>query len=135
MAFNGKEPVGHPSVPEPFRSIGPIDGSFAPISDVPTFPESVSGGNKTGWLYTRGIDHFLNYTDENNRDLLPDAMKQTYSYRTKNWRYILYIDGTEELYYHRNDPYEWDNLANENNIVTIKQELRKSMFEIINGSN
>jgi len=74
LAFNGKEPVGHPSVPEPFRSIGPIDGSFAPISDVPTFPESVSGGNKTGWLYTRGTDHFLNYTDENNRDLLPDEM-------------------------------------------------------------
>jgi arylsulfatase A-like enzyme len=74
LAFNGKEPVGHPSVPEPFRSIGPIDGSFAPISDVPTFPDSVSGGNRTGWLYTRNTEHFLNYTDENNRDLLPDEM-------------------------------------------------------------
>lgn len=74
LAFNGKEPVGHPTVPEPFRSIGPIDGSFAPISDVPIFPESVSGGNRTGWLYTRNTEHFLNYTDENNRDLLPDEM-------------------------------------------------------------
>jgi arylsulfatase A-like enzyme len=74
LAFNGKEPVGHPSVPEPFRSIGPIDGSFAPISDVPTFPEGVSEGNRTGWLYTRNTDHFLNYVDENNRDLLPDEM-------------------------------------------------------------
>ena len=74
LAFNGIEPVGHPSVPEPFRSIGPIDGSFAPISDVPTFPESVSGGNRTGWLYKRNTEHFLNYTDENNRDLLPDEM-------------------------------------------------------------
>ena len=74
LAFNGKEPVGHPSVPEPFRSIGPIDGSFAPISDVPTFPDSVSGGNRTGWLYTRDTEDFLAYTDENNRDLLPDEM-------------------------------------------------------------
>ena len=74
LAFNGKEPVGHPSVPEPFRSIGPIDGSFAPISDVPIFPESVSGGNRCGWLYTRNTEHFLNYTDEDNRDLLPDEM-------------------------------------------------------------
>jgi len=74
LAFNGTEPVGHPSVPEPFRSIGPIDGSYAPISDVPTFPENVSGGKKTGWLYTRNTDHFLHYTDENNRDLLPDEM-------------------------------------------------------------
>lgn len=74
LAFNGKETVGHPSVPEPFRSIGPIDGSFAPISDVPTFPESESEGGQTGWLYTRGKEDFLNYTDENNRDLLPDEM-------------------------------------------------------------
>lgn len=74
LAFNGKEPVGHPSVPEPFRSIGPIDGSFAPISDVPTFPDSVSGGAETGWLYTRGKSDFLHYTSENERDLLPDEM-------------------------------------------------------------
>jgi arylsulfatase A-like enzyme len=74
LAFNGIEPVGHPSVPEPFRSIGPIDGSFAPISDVPAFPDSVSGGNRTGWLYTRNTNDFLNYTDENDRDLLPDEM-------------------------------------------------------------
>ncbi|NQU53835.1 MAG: sulfatase-like hydrolase/transferase, partial [Bacteroidetes bacterium] len=74
IAFNGIEPVGHPSVPEPYRSIGPIDGSFAPLSDVPTFHDSISGGNKTGWLYTRGKDDFLDYVDENNRDLMPDEM-------------------------------------------------------------
>lgn len=74
LAYNGREPVGHPSVPEPFRSIGPIDGSFAPISDVPTFHDSISGGNRTGWLYTRNSDHFLNYVDEDQRDLLPDEM-------------------------------------------------------------
>lgn len=74
VAFNGIEPVGHPSVPEPFRSIGPIDGSFAPLSDVPTFPDSISKGNKTGWLYARNKQDFLEYTDENNRDLTPDEM-------------------------------------------------------------
>lgn len=74
IAFNGVEPVGHPSVPEPFRSIGPIDGSFAPLSDVPVFPDSISKGNKTGWLYTRGKNDFLEYIDENNRGLMPDEM-------------------------------------------------------------
>jgi arylsulfatase A-like enzyme len=74
LAYNGIEPVGHPSVPEPYRSIGPIDGSFAPLSDVPTFHDSISKGNKTGWLYTRGKSDFLEYTDENNRDLMPDEM-------------------------------------------------------------
>jgi arylsulfatase A-like enzyme len=74
LAFNGIEPVGHPSVPEPYRNIGPIDGSFAPLSDVPTFHDSISKGNKTGWLYTRGKSDFLDYTDEDHRDLLPDEM-------------------------------------------------------------
>ncbi|MCY1720274.1 sulfatase [Prolixibacteraceae bacterium Z1-6] len=74
IAFNGIEPVGHPSVPEPYRSIGPIDGSFAPLSDVPIFPDSISKGNKTGWLYTRGKTDFLEYTDENSRGLMPDEM-------------------------------------------------------------
>ncbi|MEN8115629.1 MAG: sulfatase [Bacteroidota bacterium] len=74
LAFNGTEPVGHPSVPEPFRNIGPIDGSFAPLSDVPVFHDSISKGNKTGWLYTRNKPGFLEYTDDNNRDLMPDEM-------------------------------------------------------------
>lgn len=74
LAFNGIKPVGHPSVPKPFRDIGPIDGSFAPLSVVPTFHDSISKGNKTGWLYTRNKSDFLDYTNENNRDLMPDEM-------------------------------------------------------------
>ncbi len=31
--------------------------------------------------------------------------------RTEHWRYIRYSDGTEELYDHREDPMEWNNLA------------------------
>jgi arylsulfatase A-like enzyme len=31
--------------------------------------------------------------------------------RTKDWRYIRYADGSEELYDHRDDPNEWTNLA------------------------
>lgn len=74
LAFNGIEPVGHPSVPEPYRNIGPIDGSFAPLSDVPTFPDSISHGNKTGWIYSRGKKDFLEYKSEDVRDLMPDEM-------------------------------------------------------------
>lgn len=81
LAFNGHEPVGHPSVPEPFRNIGPIDGSFAPLSDVPVFPDSITKGKKTGWLYTRGKTDFLEYTDENNRDLTPDEMHARWAAR------------------------------------------------------
>jgi choline-sulfatase len=31
--------------------------------------------------------------------------------RSEHWRYIRYADGSEELYDHRNDPNEWNNLA------------------------
>ena len=71
--FNGKEPAGHSSVPEPFRSIGPVDGSFGPISDIPQYPDSISGGNRTGWVYDWN-KNYMNYIDEENRDLLPDEM-------------------------------------------------------------
>jgi arylsulfatase A-like enzyme len=33
------------------------------------------------------------------------------SVRTERWRYVRYADGNEELYDHRKDPNEWDNLA------------------------
>ena len=38
LAFNGIEPVGHPSVPEPYRNIGPIDGFFCSAFRCATVP-------------------------------------------------------------------------------------------------
>lgn len=64
-----------------------------------------------------------------------DVLKQTYSYRTRDWRYILYMDGTEELYDHRNDPYEWKNLAGQPDYLANKQALKEAMLEIVKGSN
>jgi hypothetical protein len=45
------------------------------------------------------------------------------------------MDGTEELYDHQNDPYEWKNLAGDDNYQGKKQELQQDMFEIINGGD
>lgn len=50
-------------------------------------------------------------------------LKGNHSIRTEDWRYTLYADGTEELYDHRNDPYEWTNLAKEEKHKSIKHEL------------
>ncbi|WOH36246.1 sulfatase [Thalassotalea fonticola] len=57
--------------------------------------------------------------------------KQTYSYRTKNWRYIRYANGQEELYDHQNDPYEWHNLAYQPKNQPVKVKLRRQINEII----
>ncbi len=70
-AFNGNKIVGHPSVPEPFRSINIVDGSFAPLTDVPKFNKNSTAKVKhaAGWGYPHKP---FNYVDENNRDRLPD---------------------------------------------------------------
>lgn len=57
--------------------------------------------------------------------------KQNFSYRTKDWRYIIYSDGQEELYNHQNDPYEWINLADDKKYQKIKHRLKKEMNTII----
>ena len=46
-----------------------------------------------------------------------------YAVRSKNWRYIRYFDGTEELYSHEIDPNEWNNLANKPEFEAKKKEL------------
>ncbi|MBT7790872.1 MAG: sulfatase-like hydrolase/transferase [Calditrichaeota bacterium] len=74
FAYDGQDQVGHPSVPQPFRSIGDVDGSFAPLSDVPIFNESQTQGAKAGWAYSGRDDITFKYIDENNRDLTPDEL-------------------------------------------------------------
>lgn len=46
-----------------------------------------------------------------------------YSVRSADYRYIRYQDGSEELYDHRRDPQEWENLANQADLGAIKAEL------------
>jgi arylsulfatase A-like enzyme len=72
FAFDGKNQVGHPSVPQPFRSIGDIDGSYAPLSDMPVFTKDEIMGENPGWVNSRKVGDKFNYTDETNRDLTPD---------------------------------------------------------------
>ena len=62
---------------------------------------------------------------------IPTA-KQNFSYRTKNWRYINYSNGQEELYNHKNDSYELNNLAKVEKYQSKKQKLKNEMLTIIN---
>lgn len=71
VVFNGKEGISHPDVPEPYRSIGKIDGSFGPFINLKN--RTINGdslqwatGNK--W---RGFREFK-YVDDNHRSLTPD---------------------------------------------------------------
>jgi len=50
-----------------------------------------------------------------------------WTYRTRDWRYIRYENGEEELYNHANDPHEWTNLADNPEFKEIKDALLKKM--------
>ncbi|MBL7140327.1 MAG: sulfatase [Planctomycetes bacterium] len=43
--------------------------------------------------------------------------------RDGRWRYIRYADGSEELYDHQSDPYEWTNLASDLACADVKKQL------------
>ena len=49
--------------------------------------------------------------------------QNNHAIRSERWRYIRYADGSEELYYHSNDDYEWTNLAAKPEHAALKREL------------
>ena len=55
------------------------------------------------------------------------AEMQHYSLRTRDFRYVRYNNGFEELYDHRNDPYEWDNVAGKADYEPVRKKLRKEL--------
>jgi arylsulfatase A-like enzyme len=55
-----------------------------------------------------------------------------HSVRSKDYRYISYEDGTEELYNHIEDPNEFANIANNPGYDSIKKELKESLPAINN---
>lgn len=46
-----------------------------------------------------------------------------YAVRDRDWRYIRYYDGGEELYSHAKDPDEWTNLAGNPEFMEVKKRL------------
>ena len=47
--------------------------------------------------------------------------------RDLDWRYIRYADGSEELYDHRTDPYEWTNLAGRPEHAAVQRRLAAAL--------
>ncbi len=50
-----------------------------------------------------------------------------HSVRDRQWRYIRYKDGSEELYDHAGDQHEWYNLAADSLLSGVKEELARSI--------
>ena len=50
---------------------------------------------------------------------------KNYGVRSGRYRYIVYEDGSEELYDHTNDKWEWENLADNPQFAAVKKGMRK----------
>jgi arylsulfatase A-like enzyme len=50
---------------------------------------------------------------------------KNYSVRSDHYRYIVYVDGTEELYDHEKDKWEWNNLVKDPKYADIKKDLAR----------
>ncbi len=58
------------------------------------------------------------------RPALTTHGRMNHALRSDRWRYIRYADGSEELYDHRTDPMEWNNLADDAKLAAVKDELK-----------
>jgi len=52
---------------------------------------------------------------------------KNYGIRSERYRYIVYADGSEELYDHEKDKWEWKNLADNPDYSDIKEVMRKGV--------
>lgn len=58
--------------------------------------------------------------------------KQNYTLRNRDFRYILYKDGNEELYDHQIDTHEWNNLSENHDYRKIKKKMKRDLLKKIN---
>jgi arylsulfatase A-like enzyme len=73
LAFNGLKAVTHPSCPDTLASLGALDSTFAPLSDVPVVPASDDAPGAVGWWNTKGKKNTrFHYASEEDRDRLTD---------------------------------------------------------------
>ena len=85
-------------------------------------PEAVSGGSRNRPVVRPRRSAYRAYKWAT----FYDPAEQSYSLRSKDWRYIRYSNGKEELYHYAEDPYEWTNLADNPEYASDLNSFRES---------
>jgi hypothetical protein len=121
----------------PFLWAGPgiakgasVDATVSLIDMFPTLTElcGVEDGQSRDGISL--VPVLKNPESAKDRDVLMPGMKpDEYAMMNRDWRYIRYADGTEELYHVSRDPNEWDNLADKPEMAGVKAKLRAAAPE------
>jgi arylsulfatase A-like enzyme len=106
---------GHARVHEPV-SLVDIFPTILQLCAIP-LPHSLDGESLLPLMSSPGY--------ERSKPAIMTWGRGNHSIRTSQWRLTRYVDGTEELYDHRTDPYEWTNLAHVPELNAIRQELSR----------
>jgi|GEM_PF-309241 len=87
------------------------------LCDLPETPQKLEGVSLAGTLADPG--------SAADRDIyLPHMFPSSYAIINRDWRFIRYKDGSEELYDLKKDPNEWHNLAGDRAFDAIRDRLR-----------
>ncbi|HOV32452.1 MAG TPA: sulfatase [Candidatus Hydrogenedens sp.] len=97
------------------EAVGLID-IFPTITDICsiTQPDKLEGKNLIPLIFNGES------ADENQNVVISQIEKNNFSFRTRRYCYIVYYDGSEELYDYKTDPLEWHNIASSEDSKNIK---------------
>ena len=104
-----------------------------PVSLLDLYPTLVEicGLSEPGHLEGKSLVHLLKNAKSKTGDaVLTTHMYKNHAVRSENWRYIRYEDGSDELYDHRKDPREYENLAVYSEYSEIKDYLAQWLPEV-----
>ncbi|MCV9389267.1 sulfatase-like hydrolase/transferase [Reichenbachiella ulvae] len=108
--------------------------SFYPVSLQDLYPTLVSlAGIEQPDFEVRGRDLTPLLEDPDREDWCGAALTSYstgHSIRSNQFRYTLYNNGEEELYDHKNDPWEWENLANHSDLADQKQQMAEALNQM-----
>ncbi|ANW96228.1 hypothetical protein AXE80_08030 [Wenyingzhuangia fucanilytica] len=102
------------------------------IDVYPTLLEMCGLPNKTD-LDGNSFAHLVtNPKGKWNHSALTSKGEGNYTLRSENYRYIVYADGFEELYDHKNDPMEWNNIAKDSKNKEVLKKFREELKPLVN---
>jgi len=104
----------------------------APASLLDLYPTLVelTGGTPPASLEGTSLVPLLHDPDLDVDRPVSMSWLEDHAVRSRQWRYIRYADGSEELYDHEADPAEYRNLAGDKSFDETKRDLARWLPEV-----